>query len=742
MNPLELRFGIGDAARTSMKSPVVVFWLFPILICAFLGAIELNAADFYVAPHGDDLNPGTRDRPFASLERARDAIRVQKRIRPNQNFKVLLRGGIYHLKSTVVFSLEDSAASGHSITYAAYPDERPIFSSGVAIEGWKQTGKFWTATLPEGMKPFRTLYDGAGRLARARSTAFSPTLNFETASNLDLYTLPFPPGKLKNWTNMEDIEIMIRPNYGWVLNLLPLESVNELTGRARTAIPASYPMIQVHFGRHDINERGTVWVENALEDLTLPGQWVLNTRERKVYLWPRSLKPENIEAPQLTELIRIEGEIDYDGPHDKPVTGLKFIGLSFSRGDRLPWEKNRVGWTLQHDWEMFDRPTALVRLRGAQGISFEHCRWFDSGGTGIRMDLYAESNRVSDCELEHLGGVGVLLAGYGPGTKDVNRNNAIVRNHIHNVGEILWHSAAISLSQSGENHIANNLIHDVNYTGIMVSGRISWDKKGRGEGSATIRWREVEQAGGAAAIPREGYDPGWEVQVPFLHGRNNLIERNEIHDVMQKLWDGDGIYISGTGRSNWIRENFIHDCLSQYMCEGIRCDDEQDGTIIQRNVILRNGGVGTGIAIKGCNYVRNNFIVDTDGDFLIRGLISLEGLPIKGAIIQHNILFASQPGLKPVFMKNLAGLPDPSFSEINTDSNLFWHTADPHWADAYLSGAQAAGGERHSQVGNPLFRDPDRGDFRFKAGSPARKLGIEPIDLRTVGLRQIGAGGE
>ena len=305
-----------------------------------------------------------------------------------------------------------------------------------------------------------------------------------------------------------------------------------------------------------------------------------------------------------------------------------------------------------------------------------------------------------------------------------------------------WHSAAISLSQSGENRIANNLIHDLNYTGITVSGRSGWNKEGRGDGSSTIRWREVEQAGGSAAIPRPGYHPAWELREPFLHGRNNLVERNEIHDVMQKLWDGDGIYVSGTGRSNRIRENFIHDCQSPNMCEGIRCDDEQDGTIIERNVILRNGGIGTGIAIKGCNYLRNNFIVDTDGDFLIRGLISIEGIPVQGAVIQHNILFASQPGLKPLFMKNLIGSPDPVFSELNVDFNLFWHTANSEWANSYLSSAQTEGAERHSKVGNPLFRDPDRGDFRFKPGSPAPKLGIQPIDLRRVGLREFGEAGD
>ena len=36
------------------------------------------AVEFFVAPAGNDANPGTRQQPFASLEKARDAIRALK----------------------------------------------------------------------------------------------------------------------------------------------------------------------------------------------------------------------------------------------------------------------------------------------------------------------------------------------------------------------------------------------------------------------------------------------------------------------------------------------------------------------------------------------------------------------------------------------------------------------------------------------------------------------------------------
>ena len=146
--------------------------------------------------------------------------------------------------------------------------------------------------------------------------------------------------------------------------------------------------------------------------------------------------------------------------------------------------------------------------------------------------------------------------------------------------------------------------------------------------------------------------------------------------------------------------------------------------------------MGTGIAIKGVNHVLNNFIVDSTGFFQPRGLISLEGMPVAGSMIQRNILVATKPGLRPFYLKNLTGPPDPRFGETKTDFNLYWHSSDPKWADAHLAAARAEGMEQNSRVGDPRFRNPEQGDFRFKTGSPAPQLGIEPIDLRRVGLRK------
>ena len=129
-----------------------------------------------------------------------------------------------------------------------------------------------------------------------------------------------------------------------------------------------------------------------LEALDEPGEWVLDTTVRKLYLWPRNGREpgDEVVAPRLTELVRVEGQIDYDGPSDTPVRGVAFRGLTFTQADRWPWEAGKTGWGLQHDWEMFDRPTAMLRFRGAESCQVDNCRFVDSGSAGVRLDLHCQ----------------------------------------------------------------------------------------------------------------------------------------------------------------------------------------------------------------------------------------------------------------------------------------------------------------------------------------------------------------
>ena len=692
-------------------------------------------ADFYVSPRGSDTWSGTlsepngprTDGPFATLQRARDAVRETGKDRSG-DVVVLIRGGTYRLSKTVVFGVQDAPTNEATITYAAYPGETPVFSSAQEISAWKAL-----SDLPPGLPKeaagkvqvadvngrFHVVFDADGMLPRARSKGFIPLTG---GSRNELH---YPAGRLRNWPNLGDVEIVVRPHHAWIVNILPLTSVDEQRQIARTSIDATYAMNRLHF----LKETPSCWVENVLEELDEPGEWVLNSEEGRLYLWPRN--DSSVLVPTLMELIRIEGAIDKEGPEDVPVRNLCFRGLTFMHGERYTIADEDAG--LQHDWEMHDKAGSLVRLRGTENCRIESCRFAHSGGGAIRIDLHGKKNTVSGNLIEHIGGTGILLCGYGPGTKDVSGKNLVTNNQIHHVGQIYSHSPGIMIWQSGENRIKNNLVHHTPYTGIILSGCMTdfFRRQGR-ELSRTIRRHEV------AGLPKQ---PQLEDVRPYLHTHDNVIEYNEIHHAMEMLGDGNGIYIRGAGAGNVIRRNYIHHLIAPMIMQAaIRTDGGQMDTTIAENLIYKC--TSQGIILKLNNRCENNIVADTIAP--PRGYyLSLREGPMNEAVIKRNIFYSA--GRETTFIDELPpgnrrqsedrrGRALARAKDADTDHNIYFCVGNPELGNQMLEKQQRDGIDTHSLAVDPLFVDPANGDFRLRPDSPALKLGFVPIDLTAIGL--------
>src|SRR5207244_3363977 len=80
-------------------------------------------------------------------------------------------------------------------------------------------------------------------------------------------------------------------------------------------------------------------------------------------------------------------------------------------------------------------------------------------------------------------------------------------------------------------------------------------------------------------------------------------------------------------------------------------------------------------------------------------------------------------------------------SHINFINNLFWQTVSPeiHVGQRLFSRWDKSEKNLGSVVADPMFRNPDKGDFRLKPGSPAEAIGFMPLDLSGVGPRQAPA---
>jgi parallel beta-helix repeat protein len=712
----------------------------------------LNAAaelEYYVAPGGSDAAAGSIDAPFQTLEKARDTIRGLSAVERRQNIRVLLRGGTYKMEKPFVLNVQDGAPLGLTVSYEAFPNETPVLDSGVEITGWKKAaqwpegapaaakGNLYVADMPQGLGRFYSLFDEEGFIARARvpyeSAPILPMVIDGTRTRWEeLDLLHFKPGPFRQWHNMEDIEIYLKPTRNWVCNYLALKSVDLKENVARTTVEGTYKLSGHPPKRKKSNDIETEMVMggelcNVPEGLTQPGRWIVDTVKRKIYLWPKSVGQlkQRIVAPALEEYIRIDGKNDEWGNNDVPVRGIAIKGLTLKHGKRFAFRKDSRG--VQHDWEQFDEGNAYIRLRGAENCTVSGCSLLNGANSGIRLDLYCRNNKVEGNRIDNLGYTGVLLCGYGPGTKDVNQNNLITNNEISRVGQLWFHALGIFVFQSGFNTISHNYIHDTLYDAIVVSGvrprffgyrfkdfpNFPEEYPDLREIMRIMRWKEI---GGKPATFKGCLD--------FAHSRGNVIEYNEIAAAMVEGGDGNALYLSGTF-GNTFRYNMVY--ASPTPPGMFRNDDEQYESEFYGNILI---GLDqprlSGANLKHENAFENNMILNWGQD-AIGKVTSLDKENEKnspGTRVSRNILM--HPGGNTSFI----GAVDVHYG----DGNVFYAAKDPAGSAAWLKQRQAAGQDLNSAAADPMFQDLEHFDFTPKPGSPALARGFQPIPFEAIGL--------
>jgi hypothetical protein len=720
------------------------------LFALVLTCLPLSAELIYhVAPDGSDAGDGSINAPFATLEKARDTIRALPAGQRRQNIRVFLRGGIHQLREAFVLNVEDGAPIGLTVSYEGFPGETAILDSGVAITGWTKAdtypegtpevakGNLYVADIPEGVERFYSLWDEHDLIDRARA-GFQTDPKLPMSQDgvrtrwMELDLLRFKEGPFREWHNIDDIEIYKKPTRNWVANFLQLESVDLENKTARTSVEGTYKLSDnptrkraKDIEKEMVDEGGQLC--NVPEGLVRPGTWIADTVKGKVYLWPKcedQLK-QRIVAPTLAEYIRIDGENDEWGDNDVPVQGIVISNLTFKHGKRLVLRKDSRG--IQHDWEMFDEGNAFVRLRGAENCVVRDCRFLNSAGSGLRLDLYSQNNRIEGNQLDNLGYTGILLCGYGPGTKDVNKNNLITNNEISRVGRLWFHALSIFVFQSGHNVISHNYIHDTMYDAIVVSGvrprffgyrfkdfpdfpNAYPDLR---EIMRIMRWEEI---GGKPATFKGCLD--------FAHSRGNMIEYNEINNAMGEGGDGNALYLSGT-ISNTFRYNMVHSTAAG---PGIfRNDDEQYESMFYGNILIGVApGPYSGANLKHENAFENNMILNwgSDGIGKVTSLDPEHEKDSKGTRVSRNILY--HPGGNTKFI----GKIDVHYG----DNNTFYAAGDPDGSAGWLKRRQAKGHDLNSAAADPMFVDLENFDFTLKADSPALARGFEQIPFERIGL--------
>lgn len=671
-----------------------------VALLTIISAALTCASEFYVAPNGDDADPGTRERPFATLARARDAVRQEKG-KTNTPTSVFLRDGTYLFTEPLLLGPEDSGTKDCPITYASYPGEKPVISGGRAITGWKRASDgLWTAEIPEvkqGTWYFRQLFANGERRARSR---LPQDANYKVADLGDppSCSFQFNPGEIDpKWHNLDDVEIVLLQF--WTESRLRIESIDQTTNLVRFTGDAWRPM----------NWSNGWYVENVFEGLTKPGSWYLDRQAGLLYYRP--LPGENVEqlefiAPVAKGWVRLEG----DYKTGKLVEHITFRGLSFRYSS---WHMDgKLGNSypqscIENSSLGVPQAEALVPAgifaKGTHHLRFEDNEIAHTGGWGIHLAHGGcQDNTIVGNSMRDLGAGAIRIGGPLPtnDTAEESGRTRITDNRIDNCAKVYFGAPAVIILQSSNNRVAHN----------EITGSCQW--------AISVGWM-------------------WNYMPPG-NARDNTIEYNHCHHISDGTL-GIALYFLGVQPGTVARYNLVHDITGNGVGNGvgdgggIGLDEGSTGILIENNVVHHVDGLPIGFNFSTIgNIVQNNVFAVAK-----RGMMSRAGDPGKWGqtgIFYRNIFYYYGKDQCRLFAdENWANY------EIIMDCNLYYDATGkpPKFLDFDFEQWKGMGLDRNSLAADPLFVNPNGGDFRLKPESPAFKLGIRSIDVRQAGIRPL-----
>ena len=155
------------------------------------------------------------------------------------------------------------------------------------------------------------------------------------------------------------------------------------------------------------------------------------------------------------------------------------------------------------------------------------------------------------------------------------------------------------------------------------------------------------------------------------------------------------------------------------------------------------GGVDMGRLLQGLKQLGVALPADTNEKSLaLRLSIAVFALAKEGQVIrtrqEDHLSFTFERNI--VYWKEgaLLGSNWKGDDTFRIDGNLYWREGGQpfDFAGVPLDEWRKRGHDVHSIVADPLFVDPEHGDFRLRPDSPAFKLGFRPIDVSGVGPRK------
>lgn len=568
----------------------------------FLGWFpSLFAGEIYVSLQGNDKNPGTKEAPFNTLNRAIKQAREWRRLnRPEVagGIYIRLEEGVYAQRNSLFLRPEDSGTPDSPTVICAVDGAHPVISGGVAVTGWKRgcnhpaipeklKQKIWSAEAPligNRRVETRQMWVNGHKIQRAaqfpdggleRMIDFNPeeqTITIPVSQNVN-------PKRLQNAGQLEMIV-----HQRWAIAILRVKSIDVKDEQAvvrfhepESHLEFAHPWPQPVIGGEKGNS--SFCLTNALELLDQPGEWFQEYPSGTIYYYPQA--DENMETAEVI-IPALETLVTIDGTLSRPVKHIQFNGITFEHTSWMrPSYQGHV--TLQGGFPLLDayklqepglpekaelenqawitRPERAIRVRGAEHIDFKHCTFRHLSSTGLDYEWAVTASSVEDCQFTDIGGTALLVGAFPDGgfethipfipadVRELCSHITIRNNFISNVTNEDWGCVGIGAGYVRNMDISHNEVCHLNYSGICVG----WG------------WTSLESG-----------------------MCNNRIEANYVHHFARRLYDAGGLYTLSNQPGSVMRNNRIEHLIEAPYATNDRAfyiylDEATDGYTMENN---------------------------------------------------------------------------------------------------------------------------------------------------------------
>ncbi len=568
------------------------------IIPFFIGVLlsfSLAAKDIYVSPFGNDFNEGTKKLPLQTISSAQVMAINLLESGEESEITVWLAGGTYSISEPLVFKSFNPSGENGSLVFKAQKGESPIISGGVELTDWsKNENGFWEAPLPEvleGETSFRELFVGGKRAIRARfpneGYLHVKKAGEDRRTNFFFEKSDFPiPG------NLEGLELVFL--HDWSISRIGVKEIDAVNNQlfAVDSIGAKSPDF---FTIDNWEPNPRYFLENAPEFLDADYEWIFQNDSKKFLLkLPEGVNPNNLQVVVPLS----EGLISFIGEENQLVKNIHFEGITFQFSK---WEIPEKGYCGVQACHFDPRPStggwsvvpAAISSVWAENISFADCTFKNFGGSGIWFGTGSKNCKVVDSELLDISGNGIMI-GEGQDRKvngqpwwtsapdQVALGNTIENCTVTQVGDQFYGAVGIWGGLTAETSIMNNHIFDLPYTGISV---------------------------------------GWMWSPVATPSRQNIISGNHIHDIMNILSDGGGIYMLGLQPGSKILNNRIHDVevnAGRAESNGMFLDEGITDVLVEGNLVYDIAKSPLRFHRAFVNLVRGNYFFSKEGNPPIR----------------------------------------------------------------------------------------------------------------------------